>query len=81
MKTLILTAILLISASTTASFAKVEEFSPVKVLVDTDRGVVLREPTALDYDNAILDKETATKDRSVWEKIFKKPCGAARFHL
>jgi hypothetical protein len=78
-KSLILTSILLLSS--TVSFAKVEEFSPVKVLVDTDRGVVLREPTSLDYDNAILDKETATKDRSVWEKIFKKPCGQNRLHL
>jgi hypothetical protein len=71
----------LASLLTLGSFAKVEEFSPVKVLVDTDNNVVLREPSALDYDNAILDKQTKTEDRSLLDRIFRKPCGQSRIHL
>jgi hypothetical protein len=48
------------------TLSEVKEFSPVKVLVDTDRGVVLREPTQLDYDHFKdafkLDKPKSLKD-------------------
>lgn len=58
------------------SLAEVKEFSPTKVIVDVTNGKVLREPTALDYEFALMNKQTKDANKSVVQKVFgRKKCG------
>jgi hypothetical protein len=68
---------------TTPAFADILEVSPTKVIVDSANGVILREPSQIDYsfvirkielenEYNIKEKETKTADRTLFERIFKK---------
>jgi hypothetical protein len=62
------------------TFAEIKEFSPVKVIVDTERGIVLREPRQMDYDNYKdvfkLEKPRSLKDLILGRKSCGGGCGA-----
>lgn len=73
MKQLILIAIL--ATGSFSALAEVKEFSPVKVIVDTEKGIVLREPTELDYNFVLVNAGTKDVNKSFLEKVFgKKNC-------
>lgn len=81
MKKSIIISLALMLITSLSSLAVVQEFSPTKVLVDTDNNVVIWQPRQIDYDHEINNKKTGTKDRSVVDRILRKKCGAPRFHI
>lgn len=57
------------------TLAEVKEYDPTKVLVDTDNGVVIREPRQMDYDH-FKDAFKLDKPRSLKDLILgRKSCG------
>ena len=70
-----LMGLVMVLALSMSTFAEIKEFSPVKVIVDTERGIVLREPRQMDYDN-YKDVFKLEAPRSLKDLILgRKSCG------